>query len=806
MRKRTFKARAITAFLVACVFTAAYAGAQAPSDATASLYTQLKLFALGNRSARANNLVLKKDRITLTFASGMLYFPEPVAGQVRGAVFIGAGTLHVDTPPGQFERDNVHRLLGTDAIDEDFKSAVLRFTDDTYSVLGAGSAASAAAPEEATKLAEGLDKKVLEETGANLSSRQLLSILNHESPGFFFAEFSGGHRGRFAVLLDYQARLPLANFEIDAGERGLVYAYDDTIGRPDVWTAFYTQADYDSGQAHYSDDNNLIQTPKYTMSLDVTDPKKWLKLTAHIDCVSNYDHLAAISFAVGEDLAHADDQRRKKQLQVTAVRSGDGTPLSWFQEPWEGGFTVTLPSPMAKGQQFSLEISLAGEFMFEARDYTYFPLSTTTWYPRHGGLQRSSFDVEFRHRKVDVAVSLGTVVRDTEVTDAKNEKLTEFRLDQPVALTTFALGPYEIHKDTAKMPNGHDLPVEFYSLPGRLASIKEDFIVQELSNCVQYFSRLFGYYPYPVFRGAFHPFGYGQGFATTLMIPATDVADKRTYDFIAHETAHQWWGDQVLWRSYRDQWLSEGFAEYSGLMYTQARDKTSSQTDLIKRDRLFLTYPPTTLGGVGSGKLVDVGPLIMGHRLASRETTDAYTALIYYKGALVLRMLHFLFTDPQTGDGHPFFDMMADFVHQYANRAATTDDFFAVVNSHVAQTPLAKRYGYKDINWFYRQWVLQTYLPSYRLEYELQNQPDGSVLLNGTLFQDGVPDTERWFMPLPLFVTFAPGKQAVVAIAVEGKQSTIKIKLPARPSKVELDPQLWVLSEKTLAAPMLQGH
>ena len=95
--------------------------------------------------------------------------------------------------------------------------------------------------------------------------------------------------------------------------------------------------------------------------------------------------------------------------------------LGWVQEQWEGGFTVTLPSPVAKGQQFSLEISLAGEFMFEARDYTYFPLSTTSWYPRHGGLQRSSFDVEFRHRKVDVVVSLGTVGRDTEVTDAKRE-------------------------------------------------------------------------------------------------------------------------------------------------------------------------------------------------------------------------------------------------------------------------------------------------------------------------------------------------------------------------------------------------
>ena len=55
----------------------------------------------------------------------------------------------------------------------------------------------------------------------------------------------------------------------------------------------------------------------------------------------------------------------------------------------------------------------------------------------------------------------------------------------------------------------------------------------------------------------------------------------------------------------------------------------------------------------------------MGHRLESRETGGAYSALIYKKGALVLRMLHFLFTDPQTGDGKAFFDLMSDFVARY---------------------------------------------------------------------------------------------------------------------------------------------
>ena len=58
-----------------------------------------------------------------------------------------------------------------------------------------------------------------------------------------------------------------------------------------------------------------------------------------------------------------------------------------------------------------------------------------------------------------------------------------------------------------------------------------------------------------------------------LAIPNADSARKGTFVFLAHETAHQWWGNIVAWRSYRDQWLSEGFAEYSGLLYIDTTHK-----------------------------------------------------------------------------------------------------------------------------------------------------------------------------------------------------------------------------------------
>jgi len=78
---------------------------------------------------------------------------------------------------------------------------------------------------------------------------------------------------------------------------------------------------------------------------------------------------------------------------------------------------------------------------------------------------------------------------------------------------------------------------------------------------------LFGAYPYPILRAAFHPFGFGQSFASMLVVPNIDSATKNTYRFLSHEASHQWWGNVVGWRSYRDQWLSEGFAVYSGILY-----------------------------------------------------------------------------------------------------------------------------------------------------------------------------------------------------------------------------------------------
>jgi hypothetical protein len=119
--KTVFIKSAIIFLLI--IFYSAAAPAQSaavPTPAAAAaengkaLYDQIKACQLTGGSADVSGLVLKRDRVTMNF-TGTFYFTAPAGGKLTGAVFIGNGTMHADTPPNEFEKSNVKRLLGMDA-------------------------------------------------------------------------------------------------------------------------------------------------------------------------------------------------------------------------------------------------------------------------------------------------------------------------------------------------------------------------------------------------------------------------------------------------------------------------------------------------------------------------------------------------------------------------------------------------------------------------------------------------------------------------------------------------------------------
>jgi hypothetical protein len=758
-------------------------------------YDLIRSFALDGDAATVEELPFKRDRVEMTF-TGTFYFATPVDGKCSGAVFVGRGMVRAAVPPSEFEKDNVRRLLQSDVVESDFKTAVLRFSDDTYDEIRRKSDRGGPVTEQARKLGSALDARIMEETGANLPARLAVSVLNGENPGFFFAEFDGGKRNRFCVVIDHQNRIPVSAFDINAGEKGLFFAYQSVRFGNDVWMAFHSLQDYERRVSTYSDANDLVDITSYRMNVDLTDAKNVLRVEAEVTMKARLAGIRAVPFVIGESLGEFADARLKRQLRLKSARVGD-VPIAAAQEGWEAGLTVFLPEPTQVGQTVTIAFDLEGDFMRdEPRSGCAYPRSNTTWYPRHGYLDRSTYELTFRHRKRLRVASVGTRVSEEVDAAGHDVMVTKYRMDQPIALVTFALGPFERHSQMVKWDKGGDpIPVEFNSLPGSLGAIKEDFILAELDNSVRYFAALFGAYPYPTFGAAYHPYGFGQGFPTLLMIPATDRASKYTYAFVSHETAHQWWGNIVAWRSYRDQWLSEGFAEYSGVLYTGLRASPGARDDLIRSLRSSLLEPPRTTTGIGSGRLAEIGPLVLGHRLNSSKSFGAYQALIYDKGALVLRMLHFLMTNPLDGDDRAFFEMMTDFVRRYRGQSASSDDFRVVANEHFARTPLSRKYKLNNLDWFFDQWVAGTALPSYELEYQITSDPDGSAVVSGTVIQINAPET--WFMPLPVVVHLEGKKEARGTVHAHGPKTAFEIRLPMRPTKVELDPSNWVLSQKT---------
>ena len=524
----------VCSFLITLLASASAAAQEASKEK--DLYNQLKAFSLTGGVMEVKGVTLKRGRAQITL-DGTVYLSQPVDGRATGAVFIGEGKFVAEPPNNEFDKANVKRLLGTHIIESDFKTAVFRFTDDTALQFGELSV-SGAANDRAQKLARDADERTLHDTGANLAARLAISILNAEKPGFFFATFDGGKRGRFSMLLDYQNRIPVANFRINAGEKGLIWSYDSAEYDAEVWMAFYSDDDYAHNTVEYSDTNDQIDITHYRMEIDLRQHKSRVGLNAHIEAIPNRPNVRAIAFSVGENLSEFENHRLTKQMRVISVRRGE-VELPAVQENWEGGFTVFLPAALKANEKLELDMRLEGDFMQDAPCGSlvecFYPRSTTSWYPRHGYLDRATMDLTFRHPKKLLVASVGARVSEESDPDDKDALISKYRMPLPVSLATFALGPFKRYTDSIKWEKGNPpTPLEFNSLGGDIAEIKEDFILAELNNSVRYFTALFGDYPYPTFGAAFHPFGFGQGFPSLLMIPAADNASKFTYQYIAH--------------------------------------------------------------------------------------------------------------------------------------------------------------------------------------------------------------------------------------------------------------------------------
>lgn len=227
--------------------------------------------------------------------------------------------------------------------------------------------------------------------------------------------------------------------------------------------------------------------------------------------------------------------------------------------------------------------------------------------------------------------------------------------------------------------------------------------------------------------------------------------------------------------AHHDQWLSEGFAEYSSgffIHYVQG-DKEFKTFINRTRDDILLVHPPNTR------PTIEAGPIWLGGRLDTKKFQGA-GQLIYSKGAYVLHMLRMMMYDISRQDDGKFVNMVRDFVQPYQGRNATTEDFKAICDKHFGQ----------DMSWFFNQWVYGTLAPKVSVQYSLPKRGEDTFLV-ADISLGGVPDNFEVWVPV-VFKT----KQGIISgrLRVVGK-SHLETKLPVAPDEVEFDPYRSILGD-----------
>ena len=234
-----------------------------------------------------------------------------------------------------------------------------------------------------------------------------------------------------------------------------------------------------------------------------------------------------------------------------------------------------------------------------------------------------------------------------------------------------------------------------------------------------------------------------------------------TVTLIAHEIAHQWFGDSVTESTWADLWLSEGFATYFAGLFLQKYDGEAA----------FQEYMNGAADNVFAYEKRSRTPIF------DRDTNnlmDLLNANNYQKGAWVLHMLR-----SSLGDD-VFFRGIRNYYEAHKNSTASTEDLRAA---------LEKESG-KDLKPFFTRWVYDSGHPKYELTWQWTNRELRLVL--------GQVQAGKAFLdPVPLTITTATGKRDLV-LKPTGKEFVETIRLGEKPAKIELDPRNTLLKEATI--------
>jgi len=761
------------------------------------------------------NLEIKRDVGTILLRSGHVSFLPAVMGRTVKAVFVGDAQFTL-TPAIALERAYLRLITEKETVDEAFSKAVFCFTDGTADEIKRQAQAGGNEPRAHDVLSDfqkrvryrperprSLVEYLIAYEGENVDAEMLCDIYNPKREGFFTAYLFGQKYGDLRYYVRPRGAIPqmLAPEEV-----GLINVNPGNE-REGVLYLAHLASEYANRTASSDEDKRIIDAQHYRIETAIDGGGK---LTATCE----------LTFA---PLAEGDRLLRfglLQSLRVTRVTTGE-REIYFIQEPKkeDASFYAIWPEPMVKGQQYKVTIEYQGDKVIEDAGGGNFAVGArTSWYPSVNAFNdRATFDLTFKVPKSYTLVGVGKLVKSWR---EENYAASQWVSEVPLAVAGFNYGAFK-KKEFTDEPTKYQ--IEGYAtaeVPEYLRGARDQIAMSPSSlseramvdaqNAMRIFTNYFGEAPYGRIAITQQPqFSSGQSWPTLVYLPLSAYLDSTqrwmllgristgltefVEEVTPHEVAHQWWGHIVGWSSYHDQWLSEGFADFSAGLFLQLTEKNPDKyLKYWDRHREFITEKNQF-----GNRANDAGPIWMGLRLITFKTQSAYRQLVYPKGGYILHMLRAMMYDRKTGD-QAFIEMMHDFVKTHFNQNASTESFKRVVEKHM--TPAMDMDGNKRMDWFFNEWVYGTELPRYKMEYSLTPDAGGKILLKLSVTQSGVSD--RFKMLVPVYLDFDGKITRLGEATVVGNSTTpeFSVMLPQKPKRVLINAFHDVLASESTSA------
>jgi hypothetical protein len=812
-----------------------------PNRPAEKLYLQLQNVGLDPaRTFHIRGVSIDRPALHILLDDGEIAFTADVAGRVTGALFEGDGELLL-TPPNQGERASMMLFTGMAILEERFDSAYLRFNDDTFAELQPYLRPATRGPEFVEHVSE---------TARNLAdqdAQRLLGTFARALPAPGVADPT------FHWVSDPSDRMLHAR--VKGNKLGTFDAYFDTKGVEEVWAGQSRTVDgqtfYDlwtsftpqTGATSRSDRTSIrlsddVAISRFNIRAQVTPPTT-LAAEASVKMEVHRGGERTVYFELSRFL-------QVKQVEV------DGRAVEYINNPSIDGsqlsrrgndlVAVIFPEPLRKGQIVNLRFVYSGDVLSEAGGGLLYVGARGTWYPNRG-LAMADFDLEFRYPPGWTLVATGKRIsgseRGTSVDSSDSEEQSSHWVtERPSILAGFNLGRYEmasamtgdvtvkayaaramekafprpsapvVSPPSSRNPRMNVDPILHQAVvpsPARNAQAVAD----SGARAVDFYSKRFGSYPYSSLELTQMPGRMSQGwpglvflssFAFLTHDQAEDLSGSPLESALTgltlpHEIGHQWWGDLVGWRSYRDQWIVEALSNYSALMMLE-QDRPADVRAILEQYREELAQK-----NKNDEALRDAGPVTLGLRLSSSHFPNGYEAISYGRGTWLFHMLRnmLLNTEPAHASkterapfdpDEPFVRALRKVRERYAGKFISTRELFSVFEEELPK-PLWYE-GHKSLDWFVRSWVEGTSLPVFNLHNVKYEKKANSTEVTGTIQQKETP--QDYVSAIPVYAVIADKKILIGTVLTDGPETAFRLAAPAGTRKVLLDPYQTLLS------------